>query len=402
MTDPTSNETHYSTPPAELKARIERFQDILAREEIDAALIVQNSDLFYFAGTIQQSHLFIPREGDAVLMARKYAPRAMIESPLSCIIRVYSLKEVTEIVGTHDGSPHRLGLELDVLPANLYLRYQNLFPEAELIDISPHILSLRAVKSPFEIDRIRRAGILLDDTFSRILPMLTPGMNQHDLSVSIEAEMRRMGHQGVIRLRRFNQEILYGHALSGPSAATRSYFDGPVHGPGLNPAVAKGSGLQPINVNEPILVDFVGAVDGYLADATRIFCIGSLNERFTRAHQACLEIQEEMTSIAKPGEVCEDLYRNALQLAAERGLDKNFMGIEDDQAPFVAHGVGLELDEAPVIGNKVETVLERYMVIALEPKAVFPDGAVGIENTFVVGENGLRRITQTTDEIFFL
>ena len=54
------------TPESELKSRIQRFQDSLRGQGVDGALICQNVDLFYFAGTVQESFLFIPQEKEPI------------------------------------------------------------------------------------------------------------------------------------------------------------------------------------------------------------------------------------------------------------------------------------------------------------------------------------------------
>ena len=49
-----------TTPKTEIQHRIDQLQSLLLSNGIDGAIIVQNSDLFYFSGTIQQSQLYIP------------------------------------------------------------------------------------------------------------------------------------------------------------------------------------------------------------------------------------------------------------------------------------------------------------------------------------------------------
>ncbi len=71
-----------------------------------------------------------------------------------------------------------------------------------------------------------------------------------------------------------------------------------------------------------------------------------------------------------------------------------------EAVPFVAHGVGLELDEWPVIGRGIPMTLKAGMVIAMEPKYIFPgEGVVGIENTFVITPDGLQKLNHFPDEI---
>jgi len=62
--------------------------------------------------------------------------------------------------------------------------------------------------------------------------------------------------------------------------------------------------------------------------------------------------------------------------------------------------VGLELNELPLIGRGVDTVLAPGMTFTLEPKFVIPgEGIVGIENTFLVTEKGLKRLNGFPDDI---
>ncbi|MCP4665424.1 MAG: aminopeptidase P family protein, partial [Deltaproteobacteria bacterium] len=57
--------------------------------------------------------------------------------------------------------------------------------------------------------------------------------------------------------------------------------------------------------------------------------------------------------------------------------------------------------EWPVIGRNSDTILEKGMVLALEPKYVFPGkGIVGVENTFVVTEEGMKKLNRFPDGIF--
>ena len=79
------------------------------------------------------------------------------------------------------------------------------------------------------------------------------------------------------------------------------------------------------------------------------------------------------------------------------------MGYGSDRVRFVGHGVGLELDELPVLAARQETPLEAGMIIALEPKAIFPGrGVMGIENTMVVTPTGLEQLNDLDDAIVYV
>lgn len=389
------------TPKSELDSRVAKLQVYLQQNGIDGAIIVQNADLFYFSGTIQRSHLFIPAEGRPVLLVKKDLERARAESRLDNIIGVDSLREIDTILQSFGFGPfNTLGFELDVLPANNYLRYQKLFKKAEIVDISMFIRTIRAIKSAYEMEILREVARLHQETYYFVKDNLREGLTELDLSAMITAFSRRRGHSGYMRVRAFNEELFYVHLLSGNNTQP-TYLDGPVGGRGVCPAFAQGSCDRIIGRNEPVLFDFDFIYDGYMLDQTRVFCLGELPDHLAQAHAAALHIQKELEAMARPGTICHELYDRAMEMAKESPFEKHFQGFPD-HVPFVGHGIGIELDELPVIGRGFATPLQEGMVFALEPKFVFPDGAVGIEDTYLVTKDGLEKLTIFQEDIIYI
>lgn len=383
------------TPAREIEARIQRLRSRLREEGVDGALLVQNVDLFYFSGTLQQAHLYVPLEGPPLLLVRKSLERARSESPLERIQAISSPRELPDLL-TENGLPlpEVLGLEMDVLPANLYLAYTRIFPAARTVDVSPAIRTVRAVKSPFEIERIRHAARMADEVAASLSTHIRPGMTEVELAGLVEAEARRRGHQGIVRMRMWGGEMFYGHLMAGPPAAEPSYLASPTGGAGLSPAVAQGAGFAHLRPEEPILLDYVFAWNGYIADHTRIFAIGGLPGDLVEAHGAMLAVQEAVKKAGRPGVPAGDLYALAVDTAGKLGYGEWFMGTAERRIRFVGHGVGLELDEYPFLAEGQRMPLEAGMVVALEPKLVIPGrGVVGIENTHLVTENGFEQLT---------
>jgi Xaa-Pro aminopeptidase len=299
--------------------------------------------------------------------------------------------------------PHALGLEMDVLPVNQYRVYADLFPDARLIDVSDDIRRVRAVKSTYEIDQIRFAARMADEVAATMATHLREGMMEVELAGLIEGEARKRGHQGVVRMRMWGGELFYGHLLAGPRGAVPSYLASPTGGAGLTPAVAQGAGFSPIRAREPILLDYVFAWNGYIADHTRIFAIGGVPEDLLKAHEAMLTVQETVKRAIHPGAIAGDLYSLAVDAAKAMGVDQWFMGSDDSRVHFIGHGIGLELDEYPFLAKGQETVLASGMVIALEPKLIIPGkGVVGIENTLLVTESGVEQLTGFDEGICIL
>lgn len=392
------------TPAKELQQRISALQQAMHKRSIQATLIVQKTDLFYFAGTSQQGWLYVPDAGEPLLMVFKEYERAVQESALAQVVSLVSPKRIPEQLGERGlAMPAVLGMELDVLPVNLYLQYQKIFPEAKIVDIATEIRLVRAVKSPYEIELVRRACAFSDKVAARVPELIEEDKTEVQLAGEIEAYARSLGHQGIVRMRLWGSELFYGHLMSGAAAAVPSYLASPTGGEGVSGLVGQGAGFKKIGRNEPILVDYVFAYDGYISDHTRIFSLGALPDRLLRAHEAMLEIQDAVKTLAVPGIACSEVYDRMVAMAEEKGVGEFFMGVGERKIRFTGHGVGLELDEFPFIAKGQSLELAPGMVIALEPKAIFPGlGVVGIENTHLVTATGLESLTRCHEGITIL
>lgn len=394
----------FVTPAIELQERISSLQGSLKKKNVQGALVVQKTDLFYFSGTSQQGWLYVPDEGKPILMIFKEFDRAQLESSLEQIISLVSPKKIPALLLEHGYTlPTVLGMELDVLPVNLFRQYQSIFEKSEIVDVATDIRLIRAVKSSFEIDIIKKACELSDKVAAQVPDLLEAGKTEVQLAGEIEAYARSLGHQGIVRMRLWGSELFYGHLMSGSSGAVPSYLASPTGGEGVSALIGQGPGFKTIGRKEPVLVDYVFALNGYISDHTRIFSLGDLPEDLVRAHEAMLEIQEAVKTFALPGVSTGDVYEKMISLAEAKGYGDNFMGVGERKIRFTGHGVGLELDEFPFIAKGQKLRLEEGMVIALEPKAIFPrKGVVGIENTHLATANGLESLTRFDDKIQIL
>ncbi|MCR4418851.1 MAG: Xaa-Pro peptidase family protein [Clostridia bacterium] len=388
-------------PAAELARRIESFQVELRAAEVDAALLLQKVDYYYFSGTMQLSYLYIPAEGEPLLMVVRDWDRARNESALANVVPCPSVRQAPVLIQAQQGRlPASLGLEFDVLPVKEYFRIQKLFPGVRLTDVSGLIHRVRSRKSSWEVGQMLQAAALAAEVYAAVPRLLRPGMTEIELAGLLEAEAKKRGHEGLLRMRSLNYEAYTWHILSGASGGVVSYLDGPVGGQGLSPAFPVGAGRKPIEAGEPILVDFGGVVNGYQVDETRMYCLGRMPDKFRRAYEACLEIERTVLEAARPGVSCHYLFGLARATAEKLGYEDAFLGPKGKKVRFVGHGIGLEINEPPYLAEGHDYPLEAGMTFALEPKMVFPgEGAVGIEDTVVVEANGCRRLTDMPDGI---
>jgi len=393
-----------TVPVKENECRIRNFQLCLQEMGLDGAFILQNADLFYFSGTIQSSVLFIPQQGEPVLMVQKGFERARQESPLKHVVPVTGRTQIKKVLKDCSFLDLRkIGLEMDILPVNLYSRYQQTFPEHEWSDVSGAILRLRMIKSPYEIEQIRSAAGILHKGYMGIRGIIREGMTELEIDGHLALIARREGHMGILRMRGWNQEMTYAHVLSGESGATISFLDSPHGGKGNTPAMAQGASFRRIGRNEPIGIDYGIGVNGYVADQFRTLVIGDLPDELMKAHDLSVEIHSLFVKEAKPGVSCSDLYRLASKKAEETGFGQYFNGYGEGKVRFVGHGLGLEIDEYPILAPRFNQRLEPGMVIALEPMFVFPGkGIVGLEDDYLVTATGVERLTLTDQTVIKL
>jgi Xaa-Pro dipeptidase len=399
---------HMDQVPAEewLNRRL-KFQRMLIETGMDGCLVTQNVGIYYFTGSMQTGYLFIPADGEPTYYVRRSLSRALSESAVPAVdlgpFRQFGDRLAKDYPKMFASGKFVIGADLDVLPAQLYLRLTEIVPAAKWTDASGLLRRIRSVKSPYEIGRIEKAAQAAAAGLEQGLHQLREGMTELELMAILEEVMRNAGHAGLMRMRGYNQEMPTGMVAAGEAAAEPTYFDGPAGGRGLSAAVPQSSSLRPIKRGEPILIDIGCCIDGYVIDQTRTAVIGQLAPQLQAAYDTSEAILRQTEASLKPGVWPESLYEQALSMAAEAGLADHFMGYGPDQVKFLGHGIGLELDEWPVFARGFRDPLEPGMTIAIEPKFTFPGlGVVGIENTYLVTETGFRTLTVTPEKLYEL
>ncbi|MGH2542069.1 MAG: M24 family metallopeptidase, partial [Ardenticatenaceae bacterium] len=252
----------------------------------------------------------------------------------------------------------------------------------------------------WELEQMRAIQPLAREMLAAIPDLLEAGLTELEFASRLEAFARPRGHQGRSWLRAYNQEMYWGHILAGPSGSVASFFDSPNGGWGLNPAKPDGPGLRLIEPDIPVLVDYVAARGSYVLDQSRTAVVGALPAELQEAYDATVAVQEAVVAAARPGVFGSELFDLALEVAEREGIADGFGGRGDNQARFVGHGIGIEIDELPLLAAGQGEPLQPDMVFALEPKYVHPTlGIVGLENSWLVTEDGVERLTPEGDGV---
>jgi len=391
------------TPKEEVTARIDKLRKGMVEKGIELAVILQNVDIFYFTGTVQRGVLVVSAEQGPEFFVEKSIYRAGMETPLD-VIPIKRDKEVKDILAEKKMLHGRCAMELDVVPVAICERWKSLLGRDRMEDLSQIIRAVRLIKSEFEVAQFRKSGEIVEHVFEKAKDIIKEGMREIDIDAELGAEGRKWGHQGFLRMRGLNQEMMNLYVTHGYSTTITSGADVPISGIGVTHAIGQGASVNVVKRGIPVIVDYGGGYNGYITDETRAYAVGGpLKELFRKPFEVARDIINETIDIAKEGTDATEVFGKAMDRVRAAGLEEHFMGHGEGQVSFIGHGLGLEINELPVITPRHRMILKEGMVFAFEPKFIFPgEGAIGIEVDFVVRENGLERLTTTPLDIVYV
>ena len=382
----------------ELELKWRRIQQAMRQEEADGCLLTMNMNLYYVSGQVFNGYFYLPAEGRPYWFVKRLT---VPETNQVHVIR--KPEQMPELFRDLNlAMPRKLLLEEDELSYNECIRLQHVFRAEATGNASALIRHIRMIKTPWEIEQMRISARRHEAVYREIPACYRPGMRDIELQIEIEKRMRVHGSLGYFRAFGSNMDIFMGSLLAGENAGEPSPFDFALGGTGMHASGPLGANGTLLREGTTVMVDMSGNYTAYQTDMTRVFSIGKLPDRAYRVHRVALEIQARMERTAKPGVSCAELYRDALAMAGQEGLKDCFMGTHL-QAKFVGHGVGLEINELPVLTTRSKDILQPGMTFAFEPKFVLAGiGAVGIENTFLVTDSGVEKMTLLDENIIEL
>ena len=382
----------------ELELKWRRIQQAMRQEEADGCLLTMNMNLYYVSGQVFNGYFYLPAEGRPYWFVKRLT---IPETNQVHVIR--KPEQIPDFFRDLNlAMPRKLLLEADELSYNEYIRLQHVFRAEATGNASALIRHIRMIKTPWEIEQMRISARKHEAVYREIPACYRPGMRDIELQIEIEKRMRVHGCLGYFRAFGSNMDIFMGSILAGENAEAPSPFDFALGGTGMHASGPLGANGTLLREGTTVMADMSGNYTAYQTDMTRVFSIGKLPDRAYRVHRVALEIQARMERTAKPGVPCAELYRDALAMAGQEGLEDCFMGTRF-QAKFVGHGVGLEINELPVLTTRSKDILQPGMTFAFEPKFVLAGiGAVGIENTFLVTDSGVEKMTLLDENIIEL
>lgn len=409
---PKADETAFTAvevfPVSEYTLRLARCRHLLASlcPEADGLLICDKVHIYYLTGTLGTGLFWLPREGEPVLLLRKGTERARLESPVRHILPFVSYRELPGLTASV-GSPLGTVLAVDKNKFSWTMAdmLQKRLPSLRFVGADDVLARARAVKTPWEQERLRTCGLIHSEVYDLVLPELfAPGMSEQELASIYMAEVMSRGCDGLCRMNAHGEEMFYGYASTGNNGLFPTPYNGPLGCRGLHPAVPfLGSWDCIWQKNQCLSLDMGCQKQGYHTDRTQVYWSGAYRDipaAIDRAQKICQEILVSSLELLRPGITPASLWANALEIARAHQVEDCFMGHGRDRVPFLGHGIGLTLDEWPALARSFNEPLVEGMAIALEPKIAVPGlGMPGIEHTYLVQADGPEPLTGTTMDI---
>lgn len=379
----------------EISIHIESVRKHLIQAGADAILIAGNANIYYTAGRFFRGYVYIPVSGHAIwFVIKPEFPEA------EYTFHIRKPEDIPHLLSKLGISyPTSLALEFDTLSYSDIERLKKVFPQATAVNGSPMLRKARAVKTTWELQRMREDGIHQAEVYRRVTHAYKEDMTDVQFQVEIEKILRLEGCLGFIRTSGNLMDINLGSVIAGDNADNPSPYDFTMGGAGMHPSLPGGANGTVLRHGQTVMVDMNGSFNGYQTDMTRVWKLGEIPAKARKAHECSIKILRTCEKTGKPGIPIANLYAKAIEIVEKEQLQDFFMG-HRQKAPFIGHGIGIELNEQPVVTAKSKDILEENMTIALEPKFVIPGvGAVGVENTYVVTKYGLEPLTIFPEEI---
>jgi Xaa-Pro dipeptidase len=367
-------------PEQEYQDRYQRAQALMERDGLDALVISERNNYWYFSGLIsyQLDHIqrpqicFLPKEGKPTLLVygndkakAKALPwiggvQAYVDVPFPQEMIADTLKEIglgEAKLGFELGEDQRLGF-----PANYLLRLTEALPKAKIEDGTGALTEMRLIKSPQEIECMRKACDISVKAYDRCLPQLRPGMTRREIADKLYISMIEEGahprHPGFLML----------------NASTR-YDD------------------RRYDKGDRMIADFGACYEGYYGDITRMAIFGQPNDEQKKDHRMACDVIQLCFEAMQPGTPIAELSRIANRELVRRGYQSV------DSPKRIGHGIGMARAEPPSL-NEVEKEVHRTgMILALEPKVRSDKSAVHLEEDVLITERGPEFLTSGREQL---
>jgi Xaa-Pro aminopeptidase len=352
--------------------RLEQFRRQMAGANIDGFMITQPENRRYMSGfTGSNGVLIITADKQLLATDSRYYLQVQEQCPDWELVKVgYDFAgNMLELLRSVELGACRVGFEAgDVSVATLLAWERVLLGRLVLVHTEGYVEALRMQKDDAEIASIKKAVALTDAAFAHLTGWIKPGMTEKEVAWELESTMRTCGAEAVA----FDSIV-----TGGPNSAK-------------NHAVPSD---RPLQLGEPIILDFGCKVDGYCSDMTRTICLGKpADDRYLNIWNIVQEAQQAALQGIKDGSTGAEIDALAREVITKAGYQENF-------GHGLGHGVGLAIHENPRYSFMYPHQVPARAVMTVEPGIYIPGwGGVRLEDLVVVRDDGVEILSTSPKE----
>ena len=372
-----------SFPKEEYLKRLDNIHKKLENENIDAIVITSPANFRYFSGLdsnfwespTRPWFLIISKNGKIKALVPSIGLSA-IESTFIKDIEVWQspnpkdegtslLKKIIKTFPKNSNIGFELGMETYLrMSIKEFLKIKKDLQEYNFIDSTNIVWSLRKIKSDLEIKNIEKVCSITSKVFNNLINKISLGMSEREIATIFKKDLINNGVDYIMYLSCASGINGYNQIICNPSE--KKIGDGNI-----------------------LIIDTGSTLNGYYCDFDRNFGFGNINQKSLDAYNKLWDATEKTLEIIKPGISCKEVYES---------LSKNlFSSNVKSNVGRMGHGFGLQLTEPPSIMIDDNTILEKNMILALEPSIEIENDLMLVhEENILITQNGNRLLTSRT------
>lgn len=354
---------------------LQQLRTWIAEQQLDAFLVTQPQNRSYLSGWMSDdaetgSCLLVSQQQQIVLTNPLFAEIAEKEAVGWEIVKPEGRNYAAAIATlAQKHGLKTIGFESNAVT---YAFYEKMRQEGEYIYTlqgteQSCIEAMRRVKQPYEIELLKRAIAITDETFTHLCQWIQPGMTEKEVAWEILRYMISLGAES---------QSFEAIVASGPNGSM----------PHAVPSERR------IQRGELITIDMGARYKGYCADMTRTICLGEPEEpRMRDVYDAVLNAMKTCEAglhAGIAGKAADALARNALEMES----------LAEYYVHSTGHGVGLQIHEGPGLSQRSpdDEVLPAGSVVTVEPGVYIPGwSGTRVEDCVLIREDGVEVLTQS-------
>lgn len=342
-----------------------RDKIILELAKVDAILITDLNNLRYFTNFKGTSgYAIISSSKNYFLTDNRYKIEAEKDVPSNFTIIICNKKVLDELINILSKLKiEKLGLESDTVPYDFVQNLKGRLGKVKIINVSDYILTMRSIKSNYEIQLIKKSIEIAKKSFLETLKLIKTNIREREVAIELEYRMMKNGAD----MPAFPTIVAYNSHSALPHAKPRDVKIG-------NKGV--------------LLIDFGAVYKGYHSDITRTIILGDVNTKVKRIFDTVKEASDLAMSQLK-------VEVNGAEIAKSVDMFIKKSGFKEGLIHSLGHGVGLDIHEFPVLSENKDLRLMKNTVFTIEP-GIYIEGLCGvrIENMVSLTDKGYINLTE--------